>query len=210
MLRHCSMEELIEVRNGHGSIGARTHVDECEDCRNELDRLHQRVAALKALPSLNAPRDRWPAVRAQLVADRRRTWWLRGGWAAAAAIALMVGANAFMGGPAAVEEPISVSRLPGQVVLVPSNPDVQNLVVQSQQLDEVLATLTAERRVLNGLTALAIADLEDRILLIDTRLSEARTEVMNQRELMSLLRQRVLLMDELVNTHQRRATYIGF
>lgn len=213
MLRHCSIEELIEVRNGHGSYGARTHVDECEECRDELDRLHQRVAALKALPSVNAPRDRWPAVRARLVADRRRVWWLRGGWAAAATIALLVGGSAFFGAAATDDRGVptsGVSRLPSQVLVVPSNQDMRDLVAQSRYLDRALESLTEERRVMNGLTALAIADLEDRILVIDTRLLDARRELMNQQELLNLLRQRVVLMDELVNTHQRRATYIGF
>ncbi len=214
MLRHCSIEELIEVRNGHGSYGARTHVGECEECRDELDKLHQRVASLKALPSLNAPRNRWPAVRSRLVADRRRVWWLRGGWAAAATIALLVGGNAVMGGPAALEESMVAQRgvapLPPQMLVVPSAPVVRSLVVQSRYLDEALEVLTAERRVMNGLTALAIADLEDRILVIDTRLLDARREVMYRRELLNLLRQRVLLMDELINTHARSATYVGF
>ncbi len=214
MLRHCSIEELIEVRNGHGSYGARTHVDECEECRDELDRLHQRIALLKALPTMNAPRDRWPAVRSRVLADRRRVWWLRGGWAAAATIALLAGANAFMGSPAAVEQSAAerpgFTPIPPQMMVVPSAPDVQSLVVQSRSLDQALRALSGERRIINGLTALAIADLEDRILIIDTRLADASREVITRRELLELLRQRVMLMDELVSAHERRATYIGF
>ena len=104
MLRHCSIEELLEVRNGEGSMGAKIHVDECDECRDELDRLHQRVASLKALPSLNAPRDRWPLVREQIVASRQRLWWTRMGWAAAAAIALALGANGLVPWPGAEPE----------------------------------------------------------------------------------------------------------
>ena len=63
MLRHCTIEELLELRDGEGSAAARSHMNSCEACRTELDRLHQRVAALKSLPSFAAPRDRWPIVR---------------------------------------------------------------------------------------------------------------------------------------------------
>jgi hypothetical protein len=45
MLRHCTIGELLDLRDGEGSAVARSHVDECDACRAELDRLHQRAAA---------------------------------------------------------------------------------------------------------------------------------------------------------------------
>ena len=39
-------------------------------CQAELDRLHQRVARLKALPTLRPARDRWPETAARFRADR--------------------------------------------------------------------------------------------------------------------------------------------
>ncbi len=197
MLRHCSIEELLEVRNGEGSTGAKIHVDECEECRDELDRLHQRVASLKALPSLNAPRDRWPVVREQIVASRQRTWWTRMGWAAAAMIALALGANGLVPWPGADSE---------------QKPEVelQTLVEQSAQLDSMLKSLEKKSRVVNGLTAVTIADLEDRIILLDSRLSSARRIAISEAQLRALLEQRVLLMDALVNTHTKRTVNVGF
>jgi hypothetical protein len=197
MLRHCSIEELIEVRNGEGSVGAKIHVDECEECRDELDRLHQRVASLKALPSLNAPRDRWPVVREQIVAGRQRIWWTRMGWAAAAMIALALGANGLVPWPGADSE---------------QKPEVelQTLVEQSAQLDSMLKSIEKKTRVVNGLTAVTIADLEDRIILLDSRLSSARRIAISEAQLRALLEQRVLLMDALVNTHTKRTVNVGF
>ena len=197
MLRHCSIEELLEVRNGEGSVGAKIHVDECEECRNELDRLHQRVAALKALPSVNAPRDRWPLVREQIVAARQRVWWTRMGWAAAAAIALALGANGLVPWPGAEPE---------------QQPEVelQTLVEQSAQLDSMLKAIEKRTRVVNGLTAVTIAELEDRIIVLDSRLSSARTFAISEAQLRALLEQRVLLMDDLVNTHAKRTVNVGF
>src|SRR3989442_7713308 len=65
---HCTMEDLVAVRDGEGSTGARRHLEDCAACRAELDALYQRVAQLKALPALRPPRDRWDVVRAELVA----------------------------------------------------------------------------------------------------------------------------------------------
>lgn len=197
MLRHCSIEELLEVRNGDGSVGAKIHVDECEECRDELDRLHQRVASLKALPSLNAPRDRWPLVREQIVAGRQRVWWTRMGWAAAAAIALALGANGFVPWPGAEPEPTQEIQL-------------QTLVEQSAQLDSMLKSIEKKSRVVNGLTAVTIADLEDRIILVDSRLLSAQRIAISEAQLRALLEQRVLLMDALVNTHAKRTVNVGF
>ena len=195
MLRHCSIQELLEVRNGEGSVGAKIHVDECEECRNELDRLHQRVAALRALPNLSAPRDRWPLVRERIVADRQRLWWTRMGWAAAAAIALTLGANGLVPWPGAEPE---------------SEVELQTLVEQSAQLDSMLRTVEKRARVVNGLTAVTIADLEDQIIILDSRLSSARRVTITEAQLRELLQQRVLLMDALVNTHTKRTVNVGF
>ena len=197
MLRHRSIEELLEVRNGEGSVGAKIHVDECEECRDELDRLHQRVASLKALPSLNAPRDRWPLVREQIVAGRQRVWWTRMGWAAAAAIALALGANGLVPWPGAEPEPTQEVQL-------------QTLVEQSAQLDSMLKSIEKKAHVVNGLTAVTIADLEDRIIFVDSRLLSARRVAISEAQLRALLEQRVLLMDALVNTHAKRTVNVGF
>jgi hypothetical protein len=196
MLRHCSIQELLEVRNGEGTVGAKIHVDECEECRNELDRLHQRVAALRAMPNLNAPRDRWPLVRQRIVEARQRLWWRRMGWAAAAAIALTLGANGLVPWPGAEPETDEV--------------ELQTLVEQSAQLDSMLKTVEKRSRVVNGLTAVTIADLEDRIIFLDSRLYSARRVAITEAQLRQLLEQRVLLMDALVNTHTKRTVNVGF
>ena len=195
MLRHCSIQELLEVRNGEGSVGAKIHVDECQECRNELDRLHQRIATLRALPNLNAPRDRWPLVRERIVEARQRLWWTRMGWAAAAAIALTLGANGLVPWPGAEPE---------------TKVELQALVEQSARLESMLRTVKKRPRVVNGLTAVTIADLEDRIILLDSRLSSARRITITEAQLREWLQQRVLLMDALVNTHTKRTVNVGF
>lgn len=203
MLRHCTMAELLEMRDREGSAAARTHLDECAACRHELDRLHQRVASLKALPALRAPRDRWPAVRATIVAYRRRQWNRRVtlmAVAAAAAVAVAVGVPRIaQQGPAGDRPASAVSQV-----------DLKSLVGESRRLEEVLSLVDRNGRVIDGLTASAIADLEDRIALIDVGIERATANRASTGEVATLWRQRLALMDVLVNVHIGQVAYEGF
>ena len=58
-MMHCTMDDLVALRDGEGSVWARQHVNHCATCQAELDALFQRIAQLKALPALRPPRDRW-------------------------------------------------------------------------------------------------------------------------------------------------------
>ena len=51
MLTHCTMHDLIALRDGAGSAAARRHLAGCTPCATELERLNQRVAAMRALPA---------------------------------------------------------------------------------------------------------------------------------------------------------------
>src|SRR2546425_7605208 len=89
---HCTRDDLLALRAKEGSAWARRHLDECSVCQTELEALYQRVARLKALPPLGPARDRWPAIRDAIVAERRRRLrrWSGVGLAAAAAVARLV------------------------------------------------------------------------------------------------------------------------
>src|SRR5262245_63341588 len=92
-MMHCTMDDLLALRDGDASVWARRHIEECEACRAELDGLYQRVAQLKALPAIRPPRDRWSLVRDTIVAQRaqrRRRWAGYGLATAAALVGLMV------------------------------------------------------------------------------------------------------------------------
>src|SRR2546423_11497012 len=80
-MMHCTMDDLLALKAGEASGWARKHVETCAACRAELEALYQRVAQLKALPALRAPRDRWPAVRDAVLSERgrRRRGWGGGG-----------------------------------------------------------------------------------------------------------------------------------
>src|SRR2546422_10784660 len=87
-MMHCTMDNLLALRAGEGSAWARQHAAGCAACRAELEALYQRVAQLKALPARRPTRDRWPAVRDGVLAERRRRRGRGGvsGFAAAAAV----------------------------------------------------------------------------------------------------------------------------
>ena len=197
MLRHCTISELLDLRDDEGSAWTRSHVSECEDCRAELDRVYQRVAALKALPSYSPPRGRWPVVREALVKSRRRALWQRAGWgafAAAAAVALIVTARGLIG--------------PGTPPLMAQ--EVTDLQQESMQLEDILRQVEDQRRVLRGVTVAVIVELEDRIAFIDVGIATMqRDEDRVTIELRDLWRERVTLMDQLVVTHVQQASYVG-
>ena len=67
-MTHLTMEQLLALREPGLEPGVqawRDHVDGCEACRGELDRLDQRIARLRALPVLKPARNRFSDVQAQ-------------------------------------------------------------------------------------------------------------------------------------------------
>jgi negative regulator of sigma E activity len=195
MAPHCTMEELLAVRDGEGTSVAHRHVDQCSICRAEVDRLHQVAAELKALPAIRPPRDRWPEVRAAVAGTRKRRRWIMAGWtslAAAAALAVIVGVRA-----------VTLHQTAAQ----PASLD--SLVIESQKLEEALRAYDPTSRVLSGRAASTIAQLEDRIALVDAQLNEAQHSGASQADLVNLWQQRVQLMNQLVNVHVTRAAYVG-
>lgn len=195
-LIHLTMDQLLAVRDGEGSAAARRHMEECAACRREFERLHQRVAALKAMPGIAPPRDRWPTV-GKAVADARRRRRLRGaGWIAIAAAASLAAA-------------LGLGRL--KPTHRPGAPDdLVRLMERSQQIEGALRRFQPETGVVSGRVAGAVAALEDEISSVDARLARAREFDLPRDDLVELWRERVDLMDALLNVRATRATYVGF
>ncbi len=199
-MTHLSMETLVALREAGlepGDAAAREHLDDCGLCRGELERLHQRVARLKALPALRPSRDRWPAVRDRLRAERRRD---RARFAGLAALAAAASVALALG--------VSSLRQP-QPGLTPR--EIEQAMVRSQALESALDRIDPESRVLDGRTAGITQELEDRIARVDRELE--MVELMEQQsrdaELLRLWRERVGLLDALVDVHVTRASHVG-
>jgi len=199
-MSHLSMEALLGLREAGlepGDTAAREHLDGCAFCRAEFDRLHQRIARLKALPALRPSRDPWPVVRDRLRTERRRRRARFAGYtglAAAASVALALGVNT-------LRQPE-----PG---LTPAG--IEQAMARSQVLESALDRIDPESRVLDGRTAGIAQELEDRIARVDRELEMA--ELMEQQsrdaELLKLWRERVGLLDALVDVHVTRASHVG-
>jgi hypothetical protein len=198
-MTHLSMEALLRLREAGrepGDATARAHLETCPECRAEHDRLHQRVARLRALPALRPTRDRWPEVAARIRLERRaRRQRLGGlfGLAAAASIA----AAALIG------------RARGD--LGPGEQEISQAMASSQALESALSQYQPETRVLDGRTAGIAQELEDRIARVDRELEMAELLERQTRDaqLLKLWRERVGLLDALVDVHVTRASNVG-
>ncbi|HET6579857.1 MAG TPA: hypothetical protein VFG66_16170 [Gemmatimonadales bacterium] len=198
-MTHLSMEALLSLREAGlepGDAAAREHLEDCPGCRAELDRLHQRVARLKALPALRPARDRWPQVAARVRVERRQRRLRAGGLmglAAAASIALAVA----IGGTAAPA--------------AGGDQEIQLQMARSQALESALNDYHPEDRVLDGRTAGIAQELEDRIARVDRELemTELLERQSRDQQLLKLWRERVGLLDALVDVHVTRASNVG-
>lgn len=205
-MTHLSMEQLLALREPSSEPGQaelRAHIDSCSQCSAELDRLHQRVARLKALPTLRPAHDLWPVVDARRRADRRARRLRRGsvvGLALAASIAAFVLVRPLV---------MPASSNDGGV----TQAAIAEAQAQSASLERALEAYNPDGRVINGRTAGVAQVLEDRIAQVDRRLqaAEMAPEAMVQgEERLDLWRQRVGLLDALVDVHVTRASSVGF
>jgi len=201
-MTHLSMDALLIHREPGlepGAATAREHLNQCPQCQAELDRLHQRVARLKALPPLRPGRDRWPETAARVKAGRRqrRTRLVAlSGLATAAGLAAVIGLGR-------LSQPAASSAA--------ATEELSSAMERSQALESALSDYNPEGRVLDGRTARMAQELEDRIARVDRELEA--TELLPQQppedQLLKLWRERVGLLDALVDVHVTRASNAG-
>ena len=200
-MTHLTMEQLLELREPGvepGTASQREHMESCAACRLELDRLEQRAARLRALPTLRPARDQWPRVAGRLRAvgrQRRIRWMTAGAMALAATLALAL-----------------LTKRPVLVPATGSQQELTSLQQRSRALEAAIGAYDPDGRVLDGRTSRVAADLEDRIADVDRRLE--RTELaappgMNGPDVMQLWQERVGLLDALVDVHVTRASNVG-
>jgi hypothetical protein len=199
-MTHLSMDTLVSLRepgSEPGHAAAREHLNQCAHCQAELQRLHQRVARLKALPTLRPGRDRWLETKARFKADRRRrrtrVVGLSGlALAASVAVAIAVG---------------DLSR-PADATAEQLNQAME----RSQVLESALSEYNPAGRVLDGRTARIAGELEDRIARVDRELEVTellRKQATTDHDLLKLWRERNGLLDALVDVHVTRASNAG-
>src|SRR5881397_1181094 len=168
-MMHCTMEDLGALQAGEASVWARRHITTCAVCHAELEALYQRVAQLKALP----PLDRWPAIQAVLRAERsrrRRSW---SAWTGSLALAATIAALLLMNPkPATLHAELTQAKQ------------------QSATLEDSLKQYDTDGRVLSGHAAALVAELEDRISILDGTLAQ-QDENAQDAQLVRLWKERV-------------------
>lgn len=191
---HVTMDELLALRDGEGSAWAREHTASCQACADELFRLEQVRAQLRALPAYAPPRDLWPQIA--LTARReRRSRWMRG-FAGLAAAAVLTGLT-FVG-----LKPAPVNAASEQATL-------DRAMVRSQALEQSLHALDPDRQALSGDAAQVVAELEDRLSRIDAQLNEPDAWQGGVGRAADLWQQRAGVLGALVEVHATRTTLAG-
>ena len=200
---HLSVEELLDVRDGAGTPEASAHAISCAACGAEIARMRSLAAALRALPELEPPSDRWGAIQSGMAVMRRRRRISAGagvGLALAASLAMLL----------LLPKEAPVESLPPVAVHEAEVAEVAQLMEQSRRLEEMLRSFEPRGRVTNGLVSIAASDLEYEIGLIDTKLTGDRTFRLSSKEAARLWGQRVNLMNDLVRVRGARPDYVGF
>jgi hypothetical protein len=199
-MMHLTMTQLLAVRDGDRSepdlAEAHAHVSDCEACQRELDRLHQRTALLRALPTMSPSRNHFPSIKArwQWERNQRRLRMMSGVGIAAAAMLLVTVVGRDLIQPPALD----------------AEQQLQSAITSSQQLEATLDAWNPEERVVDGTTAQLVTVLEDRIAEIDGRLQDAarlEQEARLERQV-ELWHQRVGLMNALVDIHVTQASHV--
>jgi len=200
MSTHLEMAQLVALRDDDrsepGMAAALDHFGSCIHCQSELERLHQRTARLRALPSLAPATDEFPAVRARITVERKRR--SRG----AASIGLAIAATALFA--IITRDIVHPKRLDAEQVL-------QSEMSQSQRLEQALHQWHSDQRVIDGHTAVVVIQLERKIAQLDAQLAasvsgESAAPIESQ---IKLWRERVGLMNALVEVQVTKTSNVG-
>lgn len=87
---------------------------------------------------------------------------------------------------------------------------IDSAKAQSRELEQAILQFDPESRVIDGRTARLAADVEDQIAELDRELQEMQViDDAGEHEVLRLWRQRVGLLDALVDIHVTRASNVG-
>lgn len=187
---HADFNELSDTAAGTRPLSA--HVAACPQCLAELARVRELRSALAGLPALAAPAGAWTGALAK-AAGRRQAPAARAstpvGLAMAATLVVMLAAAVFF------------AQRPGEASLqeqpIPLAQPLDGLVAENARLEAVLAGLPESRKTRVG-TAYTVAAIEDRLALLDDRITTVSLEPHAPEEAEELWRERVTLMNSLV------------
>lgn len=164
------------------------------------------AARLESLPELEPPEGVWPRIEAAAAAAQRRRTGLRVGLGIAAGF--VVGALA-LGLWVRTPAPDPVDATPRATnAVMPIAYD--QLLAESARLERLLRELPRRGQVMNAATAGTIVGLEDRVALIDERLTLAAASGVRPEYRQALWQERVDVMNALVQVRYAQAQALGY
>jgi hypothetical protein len=224
---HISLEKLLALRDGPpdeiaGEAGLVEHLQSCPECSAEFARLNRLRKDMRSLPPEIPPASAWEAIERKLDAQRRRTraWWT-GGFALAASVVVGIavwfnlGMNMESAEPQLIPEAMVINTDPLNIATEAGEQTTASTLrfgelpvrTRSQLLEQRLRSMRPESRVLNGRDAMAAAELEDLIALVDYQLGYVRS--LDDQRAEQLWQQRVNLMSGLVQVREQGALSRG-
>ncbi len=220
-MRTCT-EDLLRIRDGE-PVDADVHAQAAVDpeSRAELERLKGVQKALKRLPELQPPPRVWAHIRAEVErADSRKSgslwrWSLGSAIAAGAAVLAFtlvsrppgIPAQTELGPVATVPEGVSGDGLDTGPA---EEPLYASLAAESAQLERALNSIEYQPKLMYADTASAVVLLEDRIGYVDAQLTYAAAHRLDSQQTETLWRERVDLMNTLVNVRYAQVQQAGF
>lgn len=207
-MTHLTMEQLLALREPGlepGMADVREHLAGCAVCAAEVRALDQRVARLRALPGPRPAGDGFPAVRAAWVAERRARRTRSAVWtglAMAASLALGF----------AVQPILFRDQAPAPVMAA-GDQELEQVMARSRELESALNAWDPDSRVLDGRTAGMAFRIEEQLGALDRRLEMLNMLSLEggslRTEQLKLWRERVGLLDALMDVHLTRASLAG-
>ena len=207
-MTHLSVEQLVGLREPGLEPHVqnwRQHMESCPRCRTEYDRLEQRVARLRALPGLRPGRDQFFTIQARARAERRRKQFKRTAWVGIALAASLVTV-------VQVRHTTRQNRTLEAVGPNADQPELAEIMARSKQLEGALSSIDSDREVTDGRTVGITTSLEDRLARVDNQLQlvDLMDGSVRRQEALRLWRERVGLLDALMDVHMTGAHYVGF
>ena len=216
-----STVDLLRIRDGEPvDAEVRAVVDGDPDLREELARLAAARQALQALPELEPPRGMYERIRGEIATQQTGSvrfawqWPLRGAIAAGIAVAAVWLAGRLP--EAAIQDVVAPATIVAeetqepQVAPLLGTPAYASLVEESARLERALDEIQYRPRVVRASTAATIDGLEERIAWIDEQLMFARALGLSRGDRQILYRQRVELMNALVQIRYAEAQRFAF
>ncbi len=212
---HANTEQLLSLRDSQAVEPAvAEHVESCEQCRREIRRLDSVRSSLRQLPPVAPPRGLWQAVAVGSLQKPAGQFWhghtAQWGTGLAIAASFVLGLALLLRGgddrgnpaeaPLETTPPATVSQMveSGNAASLPA------LQARSRRLEALRAAMPREPEVQRARTAMTIAELEDRIALVDVRLHAADELGLTEAQKHALWKERVNLMQSLVQVEYAR------